>query len=126
VDPTLFVRLLASAAEHDATPHLPKVDVPVLVIGGDVDTFTPLRLSKLMAEKLPDSRLVVIPGGTHVGILEAQELVATSIREFLEARVPVSAPAAPRARAAPAVPPLPPLPRAEPRRRAARTPRTRR
>jgi len=122
VDPALFVRLLSSAAEHDATPHLPRVDVPVLVLGGEKDTFTPLRLSRQMADALPDARLVVIPGGTHVGILEAQELVARSIREFLAERVPVAAPAPAHARATPAPPP----PRAEPRRRTARSPRTRR
>ena len=34
VDPGLFVQLLASAGEHDATPHLPHVRVPTLVLVG--------------------------------------------------------------------------------------------
>lgn len=97
VDPTLFVRLLHSASDHDATPHLPKVRVPTLVIGGEKDTFTPLRLSREMAEAIPGARLLVLRGGTHVGLLEAQELVEREVRAFLAEATPVE-PAASRAR----------------------------
>jgi pimeloyl-ACP methyl ester carboxylesterase len=106
VDPAHFVRLLSSAAEHDARPHLGLVDVPTLVIAGEADTFTPLRLSEELHRAIPGSELLVVPGGTHVAILEEQELVARTVRAFLAARIPVTAPpsrvrAAPPARARP-------------------------
>jgi pimeloyl-ACP methyl ester carboxylesterase len=109
VDPTLFVRLLASASEHDATEHLPKVDVPTLVIAGERDTFTPKRLSAFMHREIRGSHLLVVPGGTHVAILEEQELVARTIREFLAAEVPVE-PARRAGRSAGAEAPLAPSP----------------
>jgi len=83
VDPLLFVRLLASAAEHDATPHLAGIRVPTLIVAGDHDSFTPMRLSVKMHEVIPGSELLVLPGGTHVAPLEHPELFAARVRAFL-------------------------------------------
>lgn len=103
VDPTLFVRLLDSAANHDASALLPHVAVPTLVVAGERDTFTPLRLSEDMARTIPGAELLVVPGGTHVGPLEQPELVNSRVRAFLARHAPVrppraAAPARPRAR----------------------------
>jgi len=111
VDPGLFVQLLASAGEHDATPHLPHVTVPTLVVAGARDSFTPMHLSVAMHEAIPGSELLVLPGGTHVAPLEHPELVEERVRAFLAAHAPAAKPARPRrSRAAP---------RAAPRRTAA-------
>ncbi|BDG06610.1 alpha/beta fold hydrolase [Anaeromyxobacter oryzae] len=99
VDPTLFVRMLASAAAHDTTDHLPAVDVPALVIAGERDSFTPVRLSVRMHEAIPGSELLVVPGGTHVAPLEAPALVADRVLPFLDGPVAARRRAArPRAR----------------------------
>ncbi len=92
VDPTLFVRLLSSASEHDATDHLPDVRVPTLVVAGVRDGFTPMRLSVNMHEAIPESELLVLPGGTHVGPLEHPELVEERVTGFLERRAPAVRP----------------------------------
>ncbi len=89
VDPTLFVRLLASAADHDATPWLPDIKVPTLVVAGARDAFTPMRLSVAMSQAIRGSDLLVLPGGTHVGPLEQPDVLAARVRAFLSARVPV-------------------------------------
>jgi pimeloyl-ACP methyl ester carboxylesterase len=109
IDPTLFVRLLASAAEHDATASLADVRVPTLVVAGARDAFTPMRLSLAMSQAIRGSELLVLPGGTHVAPLEYPELFAERVRTFLETRAPV-APAREKRPARPA------------RRRARRTP----
>ncbi|WP_242344082.1 alpha/beta fold hydrolase [Anaeromyxobacter terrae] len=83
VDPALFVRLLSSAAAHDASPHLPQVAAPTLVVAGEHDSFTPMRLSEAIHRAVPGSELVVVPGGTHVAPLEDPELVAESTLAFL-------------------------------------------
>lgn len=93
VDPALFVRLLASASEHDATDHLRQVNVPTFVVAGVRDGFTPMRLSVKMHESIPGSELLVLPGGTHVGPLEHPELVAERVSAFLDRHLPVPAPA---------------------------------
>ncbi len=87
IDPTVFVRMMASAAEHDSYDHLPKVDVPAHVIAGEKDTFTPMWLSERMHAAIPRAELCVLPAGTHTGILEHAELVSLRIEKFLAERV---------------------------------------
>jgi pimeloyl-ACP methyl ester carboxylesterase len=88
VDPGLFVRLLDSAAAHDASDHLPEVRVPTLVVAGERDAFTPMRLSVRMHEAISGSGLVVLPEGTHMGPLECPELVEDVVRSFLAGHLP--------------------------------------
>jgi len=110
VDAALFVRLLESAAAHDVSGHLAGVSVPTLVVAGERDGFTPMRLSVNMHESIPGSDLLVLPEGTHVGPLEHPRLVAEHVHAFLRTRCPVR-----RARAARA-----PAPRRRVARRGAR------
>ncbi|MFW6057494.1 MAG: alpha/beta fold hydrolase [Persicimonas sp.] len=84
MDPRVFLHMLRSAAEHSAEAILDRVDVPALVIAGEDDALTPLYRSEEMAERIEQSELVVLPGGTHVGPIELPELVGDAIEAFLE------------------------------------------
>lgn len=88
VDPGLFVQMLASASEHDAYDHLPRVDVPTLVVAGERDSFTPMWLSVKMHAAIPGSELLVLPGGTHVGPLEHPDLLGLRVAKFLSDHFP--------------------------------------
>ncbi len=79
----MFVKMLHEAGEHSAEDILPDVKIPVLVVAGDHDAFTPPELSRRMAEALPHSELVMLAGGTHVAPLEHHEMVALRIEKFL-------------------------------------------
>ncbi len=83
VDVEVYARMLASAAVHDASDHLGRVDVPTLVVAGERDTFTPLSLSIRMHASIPGSELLVLPAGTHTGLLEHPELVARRVERFI-------------------------------------------
>lgn len=87
--PLYFVRTLDSLKDHSAWDHLPHVDVPTLVIGGEGDRFTPVWLSQRMAEFIPGSEYVYVPGGTHTAPLERPGLVNAAIDRFLRERVSV-------------------------------------
>jgi pimeloyl-ACP methyl ester carboxylesterase len=82
VDSPLFIRLLASAAQHDASDHLGDVAVPTLILAGEKDSFTPMWLSVKMHAAIPASELLVLPGGTHVGPLEHPDLCALRLEKF--------------------------------------------
>ena len=84
VDFPMFLRMLRAAGEHDARDLLPRIEVPVLVIAGDRDTFTPPYLAREMAAAIPRCRLVIVPGGTHVAPIEQPDLVGAAIRQYLE------------------------------------------
>lgn len=86
IDFPMFVSMLEHAGEHSAEDLLPNVEIPVLVLAGEHDSFTPPDLSRRMAEMLPQGELSMLPGGTHVAPLEHNELVALRIEKFLEER----------------------------------------
>jgi len=83
VDFGMFLRMLALAGEHSAEDLLPEIDVPVLIVAGDKDSFTPPAISEQMAAIIPTAELLMIPGGTHVAPLEHDELVFLRIEKFL-------------------------------------------
>jgi pimeloyl-ACP methyl ester carboxylesterase len=89
IDVPMFLRMLRSAGEHSAADLLPSVDVPVLVIGGDRDTFTPPRYAEEMAAALPRGELLMVAGGTHAVAIERPELVRDRIYRFLREHVGV-------------------------------------
>ncbi|MCA2978298.1 MAG: alpha/beta hydrolase [Myxococcaceae bacterium] len=85
--PLSFVRTLDSLKDHSALDHLPFVNVPALVVGGEIDKFTPVWLSERMAEHLPDARYLFVQGGSHTAPLERAGLVNATIATFLAERL---------------------------------------
>ncbi len=84
VDFPLFLKMLRAAGEHTAGGYLGDIDVPVLIVGGERDTFTPPFLSHAMAEAIPGAELFVVEGGTHVTPIEQPGLVNEKITAFLD------------------------------------------
>jgi pimeloyl-ACP methyl ester carboxylesterase len=89
MDPRVFMRTLGSLAEHSAWDHLPHVNVPTLVVGGERDRFTPLWLSRRMAEAIPGATFVTLPGGSHTGPLEQPEATARAAQNLLARLAPL-------------------------------------
>ena len=84
VDFPMFLRMLRAAGDHSAEEWLEEIDIPVLVIAGEKDTFTPASLSASMAERIPNAELLMVTGGSHVAPIEQPELVGSRIRAFVE------------------------------------------
>lgn len=102
MDPVMFVRTLDSLKDHSAWDHLPRVDIPTLVVGGEIDRFTPVWLSQRMAEHIPGSEYLFVPAGSHTAPLERPGLVNRAIETFLREKVerPGRKPPLPAARSA--------------------------
>jgi pimeloyl-ACP methyl ester carboxylesterase len=90
LDPRLFLRMAELIADHDAEPHLGSIDCPALVIASENDRFTPLYRSTIMAEKLPNSELMVLAEATHAAIVEHPETINLRIARFLRERLNVA------------------------------------
>jgi pimeloyl-ACP methyl ester carboxylesterase len=87
VDFPMFLRMLRAAGEHSARDLLPRITVPVLVVAGERDTFTPPYLAREMADAIPHCDLVIVPGGTHVAPIEQPALVNDAVEKFLREHV---------------------------------------
>ncbi len=84
VDFAMFLRMLTAAGSHSAEDYLGAIDIPVLVIAGEKDTFTPASLSESMAERIPGSELLILKGGSHAAPIEQPELVGERIKAFVD------------------------------------------
>ncbi len=70
----------------DLTDQLHRMDVPVLIISGDIDHMTPLKFSQFLEDKLPNAELAVIAPAGHMLPLEQPAELSRLIREFMDAR----------------------------------------
>lgn len=87
MDMEVFFLMMGEMQKHDAGPYLHKIDVPVLVVGGEADLFTPLDLSKEMRDKIPGAELLILRMGSHTGLIEYPELLNLRLEKFLRERV---------------------------------------
>ena len=60
-----------------------RIALPTLIIVGDQDVATPLARAERIRERIPGSRLVVIPGAGHSSAIEEPEAVNQVLVEFL-------------------------------------------
>lgn len=86
LDMDLYLHTLELLGEHDARDLLEEIDVPVLVIAGDRDLFTPRRAAEDLVRRARGAELLVVPGGTHYVAVEYPELVNLRIEKFLRER----------------------------------------
>jgi pimeloyl-ACP methyl ester carboxylesterase len=82
LDMEAFFQNLKAIGTHDASDVLASVDVPVLVITGDKDAFTPRALAQQMARNIRTAEMLVVRGGTHYTCVEFPELVNLRIERF--------------------------------------------
>lgn len=80
---TLMKQVLVKTVNEDLTDMLPNIDVPTLLVWGDMDTATPLSDAKIMEEKIPDAGLVVLKNTGHYSFLEDFYTFSRVIDSFL-------------------------------------------
>ncbi len=66
----------------DIRDDLPRISQPTLIVHGENDRLVTLAESTWLAEKLPNSRLTVIPGAGHVPTVTFPREVARAINVF--------------------------------------------
>jgi pimeloyl-ACP methyl ester carboxylesterase len=81
-----YMTLFMTLGEHSARDVLSTLNVPVLIIAGERDPFTPKNQAELMARRIPDAELSIVPGGTHYTPVEYPELVNLRIEKFFRER----------------------------------------
>jgi pimeloyl-ACP methyl ester carboxylesterase len=79
----LFARQCQACIDHDTLSRLSEIRQPTLVICGAHDLLTPIALQRQLAAGIPDARLVNVPGGAHLVMVEAAELWNRAVLQFL-------------------------------------------
>jgi pimeloyl-ACP methyl ester carboxylesterase len=76
-----------SMAEADLRDVLPRIQVPTLLLYGELDERSPLKVANELHARIPSSRLVVIEGVGHLANVEAPDEFNAHVRQFIRAAV---------------------------------------
>jgi 3-oxoadipate enol-lactonase len=74
----------------DATPKLPDIACPTLILVGEQDAITPIADSRAMFERIPHADLEIIEDAGHLANLERPDLVTDRIATFLREQVGIA------------------------------------
>jgi pimeloyl-ACP methyl ester carboxylesterase len=82
VRPSVLHADLQACDAFDFTRHLKRIPVPVLVIGGTEDRFTPPAFAQALAASLPHAALQMIDGASHLAPWEEPRRIAALLDLF--------------------------------------------
>jgi pimeloyl-ACP methyl ester carboxylesterase len=71
----------------DFSERIRTIAAPTLLLWGDSDPISPVAVGEYLASLLPRSKLIVVPGGSHMFAEEQPELVAPYIASHLALEV---------------------------------------
>jgi pimeloyl-ACP methyl ester carboxylesterase len=69
----------------DARPVLPRIQVPVLLVGGDKDDYLPISMIEETARLIPDCTLKIYEGKSHMGTIRNRQF-GPDILDFIHAK----------------------------------------
>ncbi|HCR81057.1 MAG: Alpha/beta hydrolase fold protein [Candidatus Pacebacteria bacterium GW2011_GWB1_47_8] len=76
---------MSNLLQRDLTEHLPHITAPTLIIWGQYDAVTPLKLGRVFANRIPQATLKLIAGARHSPIYTHPQQTLKLITEFLKA-----------------------------------------
>lgn len=80
--PAVLARGNLAMLKFDEEQSLPKITVPTLIVAGDDDRTTKRVASERIAASIPDSRLVTLDPGGHLGHWEMHDKFVAALDEF--------------------------------------------
>jgi pimeloyl-ACP methyl ester carboxylesterase len=93
INPGVLARGMLAMFKFDETETLRTINVPVLVIGGDLDRLTNPDASEHMARAIPNARLLMLAPSGHMGNFERNEELTSALEAFSSANAGMEAPA---------------------------------
>lgn len=75
--------ILASVEGLDLTPRLGDIRCPAMIVAGERDAMFPPEQSRALAEAIPGARLEIVPGAPHGLVVEAPDVTARLLLDFL-------------------------------------------
>ena len=84
VPPAQYQAQVMAGAEHNAEERIGRITCPVLVLFGEDDRVVPPGNADLLAQKLPNARVKILPGVGHIFPIEDPEATVEAMLEFLK------------------------------------------
>jgi non-heme chloroperoxidase len=88
VPPVIATTMLTDEALRDYREFLPQITVPALVIFGEDDRFYGPKVAQYIVERVPGSRLEMLPRSGHCPFWEQSEAFNNAVAEFIAGAAP--------------------------------------
>lgn len=75
-----------ATADAELWPRLPEITAPTLAVTGSDDPGSTAAMSRLLTERIPDARVLIVPGTRHLLPLERPDELTTAILNHIRAR----------------------------------------
>jgi 3-oxoadipate enol-lactonase len=79
-----YLRQLQACRGHDVSTRLDEIQVPTLVIHGEVDPLVRVENGRLLAERIRGAELIVYPDTGHIPEVERVQEFNRDLLAFLE------------------------------------------
>ncbi|MBI5064348.1 MAG: alpha/beta fold hydrolase [Desulfatitalea sp.] len=83
-DAKILSRQFKAIQAFDLYDRLPAIQAPTLVVASTGDVLIPPGNSEILAARIPDARLVAIPGGGHQILVEQPQACNQAVIDFLK------------------------------------------
>ena len=78
-----YAAQVCAIAQWTSLRWLHELEHPTLIVAAEHDTVVPLANARLLANRLPDSRVHVVPAADHFLLVDQPENVAPAVHSFL-------------------------------------------
>jgi 3-oxoadipate enol-lactonase len=82
--PEAYMAQLQGIFAWESYDRLPGVSAPTLVIHGETDQLVPVGNGKVIASRIPEAKLVMLPHASHIFITDQPEASLKAIMDFLD------------------------------------------
>lgn len=83
IGPAVMLNDFLCCEKFDLMDRVEEIEVPALIICGEQDIMTPVKYAHYLGYKIPDSRVTIVPEGTHFVFAEQPEAVNKAIESFI-------------------------------------------
>ena len=84
--PTGYLNQLAGASAWSGLERLPSLQVPTLVLHGEVDRLVPADNGRMLAKAIPGAELTIVPDANHILMTDQPEQVEKALLDWLHLR----------------------------------------
>lgn len=78
-----FFKDFSACSSFDVRDQIRQLHLPLLLLVGDEDRLTPLKLSNYIKEQVAGAHLIVIPAAGHFAMLEQPAAISAALSEFV-------------------------------------------
>jgi pimeloyl-ACP methyl ester carboxylesterase len=83
IGPAVMLNDFLACDKFDIMDKVQQIQLPTLVICGELDAMTPVKYADYLAAEIANSRLAIISQATHLALAEKPETVNKAIEEFV-------------------------------------------